>query len=58
MFVTQDEGDPEQEKLLGLVPDRLWAFDSTNIGKIQSASSIKITIDLDFPLWLSGNEPN
>ena len=32
MFMTHDEDDAEQDKLLGLVPKELWALDSTNIG--------------------------
>ena len=32
MFMTHDDDDAEQDKLLGLVPKELWALDSTNIG--------------------------
>ena len=50
MFMTHDEDDAEQDKLLGLVPKELWALDSTNIGWLHSASPIKITIDKYKPL--------
>lgn len=42
MFVIHDASDAEQEKLLGLVPEELWALDPTDIGKVHSASPIKI----------------
>ena len=31
MFVTHDEGDAEQDRLLALVPKELWALDSTDM---------------------------
>ena len=50
MFVTHDEGDAEQEKLLGSVPEGLRAINLTDIGKIHPTLPIKITIDLgDLP---------
>ena len=48
--MTHDEADTEQDKLLGLAPKELWALDSTDIGRIHSASPIKITIGKDKPL--------
>ena len=50
MFVTHDEDDAEQDRLLALVPQELWALESTDNGWIHSASPIKITIDKDKPL--------
>ena len=38
-------GDAEQENLLGLVPEELWALDHTDIGKFNSALPIKIAIN-------------
>ena len=50
MFVTHDEDDAEQDRLLALVPKELWALDSTDNRWIYSASPIKITVDKDKPL--------
>ena len=47
MFVTHDEDDTEQDKLIDLYLKELWAPDSTDIGRIHSASPMKITIDKD-----------
>ena len=50
MFVTHNEGDAEQEKLLGSVPEGLQAMNLTDIGKTHPALPITITIDLgDLP---------
>ena len=32
MFVTHDEDDAEQDRLLALVPQELWALESTDNG--------------------------
>lgn len=48
--MTHEEADTEQDKLLGLAPKELWALDPTDIGRIHSASPIKITIGKDKPL--------
>ena len=50
MFVTHDEDDAEQDRLLALVPKELRALDSTDNGWIHSAPPIKITADKDKPL--------
>ena len=55
MSVTPDEDDTEQDKLLGLVPKELWALHSTDIGRIHSASAIKITIEKEKPCPIFAN---
>ena len=50
MFVTHDEDDAEQDKLLCLLPKELWALNSTDIGRIHSASPTNISIDKNKPL--------
>ena len=42
MFVTRNEGDAEQEKLLGSVPEGLQAMNLTDIGKIHPTLPIKL----------------
>lgn len=50
MFVTHDENNTGQDKLLSLVPKELWTLGSTDIGRIHSASPVKIAVDKNKPL--------
>lgn len=42
MSVTRNEGDAEQEKLLGSVPGGLRAMNLTDVGKIHPTLPIKL----------------
>lgn len=48
--LSPEENNLETERLLQKVPTQLWALSSTDIGKIESATPIKITIDNTLPL--------
>ena len=48
--LSPEENNLETEILLQKVPMQLWALSSTGIGKIESATPIKITIDSTLPL--------
>lgn len=47
--LSPEENDLKTEHLLQDVPMHLWALSSTNIGKIKSAITIKISIDNTLP---------